>query len=225
MISDETNNLDSFTYDENNKLELTQKNVRLAEIVFSIYYSNSKIEETINALNEEGGFTSENLAKVCKAVNSENSTHLLVDDREAICRYLRRTSDNNLENFKHRLTDENYSLINEIRGLKNNNNLCEEERTIKDNYSFATKLCHYLCYYLFANDVDRDRYPIYDSVVSSYVKNSQSYRNRDNRDINDYNNYVSIIDEIINGTGISRNGFDHLIWLTNRYHLDEQKNS
>ena len=35
-------------------------------------------------------------------------------------------------------------------------------------------------------------------------------------DIDKYKDYVDIIDQIINGKEISRNGFDHLIWLTNR---------
>ena len=93
----------------------------------------------------------------------------------------------------------------------------DKNSKVRDNYSFATKLCHYACYNLFEdNDKDRDRYPIYDSVLEKYVKKSKAYKNADRKDIDDYRTYVDIVDKIIEGKGISRNGFDHLIWLATR---------
>ena len=209
MISDEFNKISHFDMKEG-QIALSKRNVILAETVFNILNRNSSLENDIKTL--VSNYSAESLDTLCKTINAENSTHLREHERKAIVKMILNQCKD-INSFKKRLKDKNYALVYDIRALKES---YENRNTIRANYSFATKFCHYSCYYLFKDDKSRDLYPIYDSVISDYVKKSIVYKNSKNRDLNDYKNYVNIIDEIIKDKEISRNGFDHLIWLVYR---------
>lgn len=208
MISEEINNINGFDYSENG-VELTQKNVLLAETIYSILNKNSKLKTQFDSLL--CNYTKETLLQICITINAENGTHLRNYERDEICKALYKKCKN-LEEFKTNLLKREYPLVQTIRKLRGTK---IQNNTIRDNYSFATKFCHYACYYLFEKDEERDFYPIYDSVVSEYVKSTNVYTNS-NKNIDNYSDYVELIDKIIEGKDISRNGFDHLIWLANR---------
>ena len=217
MISNETGDLKAFN-ETSGKVDLSLENVRLAETVFSIFYKNSELRDIYKTLEDNYG--KETLEEICSVVNRENSTHLRKRDKEIIISKILEECPN-INAFKEKLKDKNYPLINIIRfpGDSKSSEKPKEKgdkSSVRDNYSFATKLCHYACYHLFDNDNDRDIYPIYDSVLAKYVTNSEAYKNADTKDIRDYKTYVAIVDRIIEGKGISRNGFDHLIWLATR---------
>ncbi len=211
MISNEISNLAEFVI-ENGQVELSLCNVKLAETVFMILYKKSSLKNDIEKLKND--FSIETLNKVCKTINVENSTHLREYERNKICETIVNECKT-YNGFVEKLKDKEYPLIDKIRGLKNVI-AGKGNRVIRDNYSFATKFCHYACYYLFTDDEDRDLYPIYDSILVKYIGKSAEYKIFKNKNLNIYDNYVSVIDNIIKDKNISRNGFDHLIWLTNR---------
>ena len=106
------------------------------------------------------------------------------------------------------------------------------------NISFASKFCHYACYYLFEGTEHQDNYPIYDNVLrkalpkylkkygiinSNKLKDYVGIIDGSNRIV--YSKYIEAIDCIIdkaeeqNGERISRNGFDHLLWYYHKGRL------
>ena len=157
------------------------------------------------------------LKKACIAVNRENSTRLTSNEIERIVKYISEKCKTP-KDFEEYLRKEDYALVNDIRKLKN------KEEKIRDNYSFATKLCHYACYHMYDNN--RDRYPIFDSIIEThleeyykkYVSDTEYKKIRSTicDGNNDYVNYINNIDKIIRkieGENISKNGFDHLLWI------------
>ena len=105
----------------------------------------------------------------------------------------------------------------------------------RKNTSFASKFCHYACFYLF-DDKNRDNYSIYDAVIRRalpvYIKlykgkikltdnsikdviSKKGYKEiKRYLDDKDYDVYQKVIDAVRDASGknISRNGFDHLLW-------------
>ena len=86
----------------------------------------------------------------------------------------------------------------------------------RHNISFASKFCHYLCFWLFENEPEADNYSIYDSFVRNKLPDYIEHYKIDRKGINldDYKDYRFIIIQILEKSGnkISRNGFDHLLW-------------
>lgn len=148
------------------------------------------------------------------AIDRENSTHLNADNvgREEIFNRIKRVEkDELIELLKYPVKDD-YKLIKII-----------SEKTSKgrENFSFATKFCHYMCFYLFEDEEEQDNFSIYDGVlVNALPKYCEKYEIKfDKQEIRkNYKTYLGIIDEIREkaykeyGEKISRNGFDHLIW-------------
>lgn len=111
----------------------------------------------------------------------------------------------------------------------------------RKNFSFATKFCHYACFYIFENkDVEyRDSYSIYDYIVSSAlttyygfedIKPSENDSDEKQFFVEKYRNYQTFIDKIRDDAAnaanapntVSRNGFDHLLWY---YYKGKGKNN
>ena len=204
MISQETQLLFDFDLDTDGNVELSFNNVQRAETIMEIYNKKS-IENIRSALIQlRNNYTYENLKNACTIINRENNTHLRNTDKEAICRRIIRDYPS-YTMYENALTSDDHPLIGLIR-YRND----IQFETIRDNYSFATKFCHFSCYFLLETDNDRDRYPIYDSVMKKYIKDVHYVRDDQ---MESYNNYISTIDNIINNRNISRNGFDHLIWI------------
>lgn len=86
----------------------------------------------------------------------------------------------------------------------------------KPRIAFATKFCHYVCFYVFEGQPEQDNFSIYDNVVAGIlpyyaIKYKIDYKKVD---FKKYSQYIGLVDEIIrrSGSNISRNGFDHLLW-------------
>lgn len=175
---------------------------------------------------------------VC-AVDAENSTHINADKvgRKEITDRIVNYKDDLLELLKD---TKNYPLI-ETLSKKTNPNEAGNTNPARKNFSFATKFCHYACFYIFENkDVEyRDSYSIYDYIVSNAlttyygfedIKPSENDSNEKQFFVEKYRNYQTFIDNLRDNAAkeykesnpVSRNGFDHLLWY---YYKGKGKNN
>ena len=145
------------------------------------------------------------------AVDRENSTHLNADNcgreeiTERICKLKR-------QELLACLKDPAYKNMKLIRLISRRTSA--EERA-RENLSFASKFCHYACFFIFEGTKYQDNYSIYDNILKSVLPKYLDYYSIDeDYDLNDYGDYRIAVDAIRNasGTEISRNGFDHLLW-------------
>ena len=151
-----------------------------------------------------------------KAVDRENSTHLNSDNVGI---------DQITDRVMSILHTELLSLLKKpgkeyrlISILSAPTQISEDDKVHKSrrNYSFATKFCHYACFYLFEGLPEQDNFSIYDNVAQSAIPYyAAKYGVKcDASEFKDYSTYISVIDTIISKSNskISRNGFDHLLW-------------
>lgn len=166
------------------------------------------------------------------AIDRENSTHLTADSK-----------NNNYGNGRIELTkrifDLRFDLLRVLREGRSSiiTKLTEitkgGEKGGRENYSFATKFCHYACYYWFAGTPEQDNYSIYDNVLCGAVvhyanihgvhhtlNNGIAFCVDDFSSCDKYDMYMKVIDELRtkHGENISRNGFDHLLWYYHKGH-------
>lgn len=163
---------------------------------------------------------------VC-AVDAENSTHINADSvgREQLTSRIVSLGKDLLTQLKN---TKDYPLIKLISKQTEPDGRTYKLKTgevkeisPRENFSFATKFCHYACFFIFEdNDTEyRDSYSIYDYVVSNALKEHYDFVDieRDSIEMSDnfyvekYRNYQRKVDDI-RGDIVSRNGFDHLIW-------------
>lgn len=152
--------------------------------------------------------------KIVSSINAKNSTRMSADDQAKIVDYLVLEQSRLIA----RLYNRDYCLICEIVNSATNK-----------NYSFATKFCHYMCYWLFQDKRQQDNFSIYDNVVARilgqyaalcgiYRSDGSEYELKDFSNYKQYAIYSEVIDRIratVSGN-ISRNGFDHLLWYANK---------
>lgn len=156
---------------------------------------------------------------VVKLLDKENSTHLNTDGvgQKEMARRILAHKETLLNDLRNR----NFDLI-ETLSVKT---IPLPGKRGRENLSFASKFCHYACFYIFNGEVAQDNFSIYDGVVAralpKYLKHfSITIKNLGiNIDIKkiknkDYYEYSKAIDAVIKASGdeISRNGFDHLVW-------------
>lgn len=153
---------------------------------------------------------------VVEAIDRENSTHLnsdgcgreeltqrIIQGKSQWVNYLK-DPDNASEDLFEKLNEKTHPKDKKYKPTKHT--------------SFASKFCHYACYYLFEGEPAQDNFSIYDSVLKGilpkYIKAFGLSDKYDNNAINDYHTYRKLIDEIreLTEEKISRNGFDHLLW-------------
>lgn len=146
------------------------------------------------------------IAEAVCAVDRENSTHLNADGKgrkELIARICNLGRKGLLENLKRA----DHALVEKI---------AEKTSAIKPrrNLSFASKFCHYACFYLFEGFPEQDNYSICDNIVKKILPRYVEYYKLTLRNLECYQEYQKTIDEIIakSPSKISRNGFDHLLW-------------
>lgn len=148
-------------------------------------------------------------------VDTENSTHLNADlvGRDEIKKRILECENRLLEFLEKR--DCGFKFIN---FLADKTHPLSGKRA-RYNISFASKFCHYACFYIFEGEDAQDNFSIYDSVVAKvlpyYLNQYQiELEKKFNPDSKDYETYSTAIDEVIKASGnkISRNGFDHLLW-------------
>ena len=153
-----------------------------------------------------------------ESVDRENSTHLNADKcgrkeiTERICKF-------DTKELKKCLMNPDYNdmaLVCEIAKVTS-----AKERA-RRNLSFASKFCHYACFYVYEGKEYQDNYPIYDNVLKKvlplyleYYKITKEYN------LNNYKDYRIAIDDVRKKSrvDISRNGFDHLLWYYHKGRL------
>lgn len=177
----------------------------------------SQLTDIINgAEKSSGGYERTEIIKnIVAAIDRENSTRLTTDGvgREEISNRLLAL---NLDNM--------LSLLKNVDEMPLYNLLCVETHPKDQNYkarknpSFASKFCHYACFYLFEGQKEQDNYSIYDFVIRKVLPKYAEKYGVEKRNLTDYRNYMKTIDEIIEKAGgeISRNGFDHLLWYCHK---------
>ncbi len=158
------------------------------------------------------------LRSMIKSVDKENSTHLNSDGCgiDQILERLLKIEKNDFVYYLKEPINSNFKLIDIIaeRTVVPKSDIKHHSRT---NVSFASKFCHYACFYLFEGKPEQDNYSIYDNIVKQAIPKYLNYYklyNSEKINLEDYRTYYKTIDEIIkkSKSGISRNGFDHLLW-------------
>lgn len=179
------------------------------------------------------------ILELVSAIDRENSTHLNSDGigrREISDRIKKYTKKRFFELLKN--ADRNFELYLELAKITTYS--IEKNKKHRKNPSFASKFCHYACFYLFENEL-KDNYSIYDRILREilpyYAKrykieiNKEDLNKIKNNEIDGYPVYCKIVDNIIdnadaeNSEKISRNGFDHLLWYYHKGRMYEFKNS
>ena len=209
---------------ENDFPKLTEKNVKLIDFIIkndSNYRSDNDENNVSSTLNLVKQYKIEpsrdNLKKVIKAIDKQNSTHLSVSgnkigDNQGIEKTVDYIFDIiGVEELNKQIKEGNRSLVDEIA-----------KNSINNRYviSFASKFCTYMSRYMF-ND---DKFSIYDGIMASILP-FYYYKYGDDKEkiiINNkimqkkgYQWYSSIIDKVIKGAAereryeISRKDLDH----------------
>jgi len=162
------------------------------------------------------------------AVDKENSTHLNADKADEYAGGRTELSKRIIA-AKEKLLD--YLRVPEksdFELIKIISSPTPSPRRPRENVSFASKFCHYACFYLFDGEMEQDNYSIYDGiVVKALPKYLAHYKITDEtfakittnkfpkgEAYKVYNIYRKAVDAVIKASGnnISRNGFDHILW-------------
>lgn len=149
------------------------------------------------------------------AVDRDNSTHLNADGvgRTEMTDRLCGISKESLIEYLRKPKDTKYHLIEVLSAPTHPKDAKHKPRS---NLSFASKFCHYACFYLFEGEEAQDNYSIYDNDVRKALPKYCEYYHVPKLRLcdSDYAKYQETIDAIIKASGghVSRNGFDHLLW-------------
>ena len=160
------------------------------------------------------------------SVDIENSTHLNADKcgRREIKNRLLGMINSNKDRFLYDLKSpketgfELYWNLAEKTAPTEINPKTGEIYNGRKNFSFASKFCHYACYYMFAGEKEQDNYPISDDILKTIVPFYQRYLKTESHDLASYDEYVYEIDDIRLAASkmyrvlLSRNAIDHLLW-------------
>lgn len=153
-----------------------------------------------------------------KSVDRENSTHLNADKcgwqeiTDRLCTFDR-------DELIVCLQDPEYDDMKLIREISRITSAPLRART---NLSFASKFCHYACFYVFDGTSYQDNYSIYDGILKTVLpKYLAYYQIKTVYDLSDYRDYRMAVDAVRAASGIviSRNGFDHLLWYYHKGRL------
>ena len=153
-----------------------------------------------------------------EAVDRENSTHLNADGigREELLGRLVSIEREKLITYLKEPDRTDLWLINFLAKTTHPTGVSPKGSRYKarTNPSFASKFCHYACFYLFEGEECQDNYSIYDNVLQKVMPEYVKYYGLKQRDLSIYAEYRKTVDEIIGKAEdpISRNGFDHLLW-------------
>ena len=143
------------------------------------------------------------------------------------------------------MKNKNYPLIDiiaksiKVKTKDKEGKECKERNRV--NFSFATKFCHYMCFYLFEGRKWQDFYSIYDNIVINVIPEYEDLfgiriQNHDQNKLKPFNKnewktpseYYKIfqvrIGKILvkNGNKISRNAFDHIMWYYTKTRKDKE---
>lgn len=170
--------------------------------------------------NDEKEYSySEIITGAVKSVDRENSTHLNADKcgRDEVTK---RLIDFDKDELISCLKYPEYKDFKLFKDIAKKTSAPKRART---NVSFASKFCHYACFYVFEGTEYQDNYSIWDSILKAVVPLYIEYYGKDARryDLNEYKQYRQAIDDIriASGIEISRNGLDHLLWYYHKGRL------
>lgn len=95
------------------------------------------------------------------------------------------------------------------------------EKGARTKPSFASKFCHYACFYIFEGTKYQDNYSIYDRILKTVLPWYLGYFGIEQFNLDNYRDYRMAVDGIrdVSGIEISRNGFDHLLWYYHKGRL------
>lgn len=146
-----------------------------------------------------------------EAVDRENSTHLNADKvgRYEITKRIQEFDRTELIECLRNPDYKDMLLIREI------SRVTSAEHKARCNISFASKFCHYACFYIFEGTEHQDNYSICDSILKAVLPMYLDYYKIDQKYcLDDYRQYRMAVDRIREASDIkiSRNGFDHLLW-------------
>ena len=188
------------------------------EFKYPSFYYIKALEEYHN----EKGIYPYYIKAILRKINSENSTRASKKDINKIASAIADDIKyNNLIDYIKKPDKYDYNVIEYI---------CMKGS--KRYLSLATKFCHYMSFILFFGTNYADTYSIYDSVVNdnlnsyaSHLKIESNYNSQELKNLqkkewkeikNSYIKYQETINKIITKANISRNGFDHLVWYSNK---------
>lgn len=144
------------------------------------------------------------------AVDRDNSTHLNADGvgRDEIAERLLAIPASRLLDCLKYPDETNLYLIKYL------SEKTHAEKRARENQSFASKFCHYACFYFFEGTAEQDNYSIYDNVMCKTVPLYLDHFGLNRFDLSRYDEYRRAVDSVIDAAGnaVSRNGFDHLLW-------------
>jgi hypothetical protein len=184
----------------------------------SAYWMTLLKRDLLDNVNESIYSYKEILKGSVEAVDRENSTHLNADKcgRQEITERLYQFDRTEFIKCLKNPDYKDMMLIREISRITS-----AEERA-RNNLSFASKYCHYACFYIFEGTEYQDNYSIFDGILKKvlpmYLK---YYKIAAKYDLNNYKDYRMAVDSIREASGIeiSRNGFDHLLWYYHKGRL------
>lgn len=154
-----------------------------------------------------------------------DGTLIVFDKLSAEIRPIEKLSDRQGLNEAAKAKFKNHEWLLEAINASNSPKAPPKGWNPRTNISFASKFCHYACFYLFEGSNAQDNYSIYDNVLKKVLPGYlQHYKlsppsNQKNHSLHDeYTRYREAIDKIrdqaktLDGRTISRNGLDHLLW-------------
>lgn len=178
----------------------------------------TRLKEYLN-YQDNGNYTYKDIiAGAVESVDRENSTHLNSDrcGRREIEKRLIEFDRIELLKCLKEPEYQNFKLIREI------SRKTSAPKRSRNNLSFASKFCHYACFYLFEGTEWQDNYSIWDSILRKVLPLYLGYYQiTDDYDLYDYAEYRIAVDAVrkASGIAISRNGFDHLLWYYHKGRL------
>ncbi len=172
-------------------------------------YWMTRLKEYLNGTDSSS--YAELIKGAVESVDRENSTHLNADrcGRQEIEDRLCQFSQDELLRCLREPEYDDFKLIREIARITS------APVRPRKNLSFASKFCHYACFYIFEGTEWQDNYSIWDSILRTVLPEYLGYFGiEEDYDLGNYRDYRNAIDAVRAAAPekISRNGFDHLLW-------------
>ncbi|MBR4254584.1 MAG: hypothetical protein IKQ16_05795 [Lentisphaeria bacterium] len=210
---------------------------------------NPRYEKTVDKTNTESAkhfieelkkdkslYKKKTIESIIRRINSENSTRMSRIEMEKIAKKIIKNAST-LKEMKDMLKKKDYPLIDIIAKSIKVKTKDKEDKEGKErnrvNFSFATKFCHYMCFYLFEGRIWQDFYSIYDNIVINVLPDYAIFfgtkyalkpfnKSKIEKPSDYYREYQKCIGDILkkNGNKISRNAFDHIMWYYTKTRKD-----
>jgi len=226
-------------------VHLTQDNaVKIEALIhFNPRYSNTVDKNNtksamalIKKLKEKDSiYTKDQIQGIIERINFENSTRMSDDEMKEIARRVFECA-NTKEDLFDKLKSKDYPLICIIADNVETTNPKNGKKRNRVNFSFATKFCHYMCFYLFEGEKDQDNYSIYDNIVINVIPEYEDMlgiepkellpfnkkTDKGNNASKYYSKFQKRIDAILDKNYedhrvmLSRYTFDHILWYSSK---------